>query len=154
MNSPATLVPLWTRDQHEGGCSPLLVQTSPPFSPLMTRDCSPIIPLHFTHSLQTSGGVDHVGYFSSNTYSSLVVQSWVAKRLGGRCVWSQYCSWSVCKGRQDGISGCSCIRYTWRRGIDDREYLAVPYGLCKIWSFHGGDYEECRFLGYYAVWHL
>jgi hypothetical protein len=20
--------------------------------------------------------------------------------------------------------------------------------LCKIWGFHGGDYEECRFLGY------
>jgi hypothetical protein len=18
---------------------------------------------------------------------------------------------------------------------------------CKVWSFHGGDYEECRFLG-------
>jgi hypothetical protein len=21
-------------------------------------------------------------------------------------------------------------------------------GLCKIWGFHGGDYEECRLLGY------
>jgi hypothetical protein len=20
--------------------------------------------------------------------------------------------------------------------------------LCKIWGFHGSDYEECRFLGY------
>jgi hypothetical protein len=20
--------------------------------------------------------------------------------------------------------------------------------LCKIWGFHGGDYEECRLLGY------
>jgi hypothetical protein len=20
--------------------------------------------------------------------------------------------------------------------------------LCKIWDFHGGDYEECRLLGY------
>jgi hypothetical protein len=25
---------------------------------------------------------------------------------------------------------------------------------CKIWSFHGGYYEECRFLEYYAVWLL
>jgi hypothetical protein len=24
--------------------------------------------------------------------------------------------------------------------------------LCKIWGFHGGDYEECRLLGCYAVW--
>jgi hypothetical protein len=20
--------------------------------------------------------------------------------------------------------------------------------ICKIWGFHGGDYEQCRFLGY------
>jgi hypothetical protein len=26
--------------------------------------------------------------------------------------------------------------------------------LCKILSFHGGDYEECRLLGCYAVWLL
>jgi hypothetical protein len=26
--------------------------------------------------------------------------------------------------------------------------------LCKIWGFHGGDYEECRLLGYYAVYLL
>jgi hypothetical protein len=28
--------------------------------------------------------------------------------------------------------------------------------LCKIWAFHGGDYEECRLLGCYAVktWNL
>jgi hypothetical protein len=24
----------------------------------------------------------------------------------------------------------------------------------KIWGFHGGDYEECRLLGCYAVWLL
>jgi hypothetical protein len=28
------------------------------------------------------------------------------------------------------------------------------YWLCKIWGFHGGDYEECRLLGCYAVWVL
>jgi hypothetical protein len=26
--------------------------------------------------------------------------------------------------------------------------------LCKILSFHGGDYEECRLLRCYAVWFL
>jgi hypothetical protein len=26
--------------------------------------------------------------------------------------------------------------------------------LCKIWGFHGGDYEECRLLGCYAGWLL
>jgi hypothetical protein len=26
--------------------------------------------------------------------------------------------------------------------------------LCKICGFHGGDYEECRLLGCYAVWLL
>jgi hypothetical protein len=26
--------------------------------------------------------------------------------------------------------------------------------LCKISGFHGGDYEECRLLGCYAVWLL
>jgi hypothetical protein len=26
--------------------------------------------------------------------------------------------------------------------------------LCKIWCFHGGDYEECRLLGWYDVWLL
>jgi hypothetical protein len=26
--------------------------------------------------------------------------------------------------------------------------------LCKILRFHGGDYEECRLMGCYAVWLL
>jgi hypothetical protein len=26
--------------------------------------------------------------------------------------------------------------------------------FCKISGFHGGDYEECRLLGCYAVWLL
>jgi hypothetical protein len=26
--------------------------------------------------------------------------------------------------------------------------------LCKIWGFHGGDYEEWFLLGCYAVWLL
>jgi hypothetical protein len=26
--------------------------------------------------------------------------------------------------------------------------------LCKIWDFHGGDYEEWCLLGCYAVWLL
>jgi hypothetical protein len=24
--------------------------------------------------------------------------------------------------------------------------------LCKIWGYHGGNYEECRLLGCYAAW--
>jgi hypothetical protein len=27
------------------------------------------------------------------------------------------------------------------------------HNLCKIWSFHGGDYEECRLPGRWVVWH-
>jgi hypothetical protein len=31
-------------------------------------------------------------------------------------------------------------------------YVFEPkYVLCMIWDFHGGDYEECRLLGCYAV---
>jgi hypothetical protein len=26
--------------------------------------------------------------------------------------------------------------------------------LCKIWGFHGGDYEEWCLLGFYVVWLL
>jgi hypothetical protein len=26
--------------------------------------------------------------------------------------------------------------------------MRMPYKLCKIWGFRGGDYEECRLLGY------
>jgi hypothetical protein len=26
--------------------------------------------------------------------------------------------------------------------------------LCKVWGFNGGDYEEWRLLGCYAVWLL
>jgi hypothetical protein len=26
--------------------------------------------------------------------------------------------------------------------------------LCKIWSFHGDDSEECSLLGCYTVWLL
>jgi hypothetical protein len=28
------------------------------------------------------------------------------------------------------------------------------YTRCKIWGFHGGDYEEWCLLGCYAVWLL
>jgi hypothetical protein len=26
--------------------------------------------------------------------------------------------------------------------------------ICKLWGFHGGDYEECRLIGCYALWLL
>jgi hypothetical protein len=41
-----------------------------------------------------------------------------------------------------------------------REHITSPLQsparlkLCKIWCFHGGDYEECRLLACYAVWLL
>jgi hypothetical protein len=28
------------------------------------------------------------------------------------------------------------------------------WDICKIWGFHGGDYEEWCLLGCYAVWLL
>jgi hypothetical protein len=33
-------------------------------------------------------------------------------------------------------------------------YTAIIIVLCKIWDFHGGDYEEWFLLGCYAVWLL
>jgi hypothetical protein len=30
----------------------------------------------------------------------------------------------------------------------------ITFLQCKIWGFHGGDYEEWRLLGYYTVWLL
>jgi hypothetical protein len=32
--------------------------------------------------------------------------------------------------------------------------LFAQYVKCKIWGFHGGDYEQLRLLGCYAVWLL
>jgi hypothetical protein len=32
--------------------------------------------------------------------------------------------------------------------------LPIQLMLCKILCFHGSDYEECRLLGYYAMWLL
>jgi hypothetical protein len=32
-----------------------------------------------------------------------------------------------------------------------KESIIIP---CKIWGFHGGDYEEWCLLGCYAVWLL
>jgi hypothetical protein len=53
----------------------------------------------------------------------------------------------------------------WRRVVlvrtdDSKERIATratvaTYLLsCKIWGFHGGDYEEWCLLGCYAVWLL
>jgi hypothetical protein len=35
--------------------------------------------------------------------------------------------------------------------VGTSEMIIVTCFLCKIWGFHGGDYEEWRFLGCYAV---
>jgi hypothetical protein len=32
--------------------------------------------------------------------------------------------------------------------------ISSNYAKRKIWGFHGGDYEEWRLLGCYAVWLL
>jgi hypothetical protein len=34
------------------------------------------------------------------------------------------------------------------------EYCRKNRHLCKVGGYHGGDYEECRLLGCYAVWLL
>jgi hypothetical protein len=45
--------------------------------------------------------------------------------------------------------------YSW---FNDLMFNTVSYKtfqkLCKIWGFHGSDYEEWRLLGCYAVWIL
>jgi hypothetical protein len=41
----------------------------------------------------------------------------------------------------------SCLKYCIPiSGIHQRHWLS--FSLCKIWGFQGGDYEECRLLGY------
>jgi hypothetical protein len=44
-------------------------------------------------------------------------------------------------------------RATWRNIPEDTIlYANKVYGKCNIWGSHGGDYEECRLLGCYALW--
>jgi hypothetical protein len=31
------------------------------------------------------------------------------------------------------------------------EHVEKQYSVCRIWGFHSGDYEECRFLECDAV---
>jgi hypothetical protein len=45
---------------------------------------------------------------------------------------------------QANSHSASLKRETWEKLEDS----------CKIWGFHGGDYEECLLLGSYAVWLL
>jgi hypothetical protein len=46
-------------------------------------------------------------------------------------------------------------RYYWR-SIAASLHLLISQtkGTCKVWGFHGGDHEDCRLLGCYAVWLL
>jgi hypothetical protein len=47
------------------------------------------------------------------------------------------------------------LEFDWLQSILHRGRIVWTYLiLCKIWGFHGGDYEEWRLLGYYAVWLL
>jgi hypothetical protein len=41
---------------------------------------------------------------------------------------------------------------TWGDFEGNIQMIYLPY--CKIWGFHGGDYEEWCRLGCYAVWLL
>jgi len=43
-----------------GGCFPVLVASSLFLSYLLTRVCSPVIPLQFMHSLKTVGGDENI----------------------------------------------------------------------------------------------
>jgi hypothetical protein len=67
--------------------------------------------------------------------------------------------WSSCSEKYESHCPCkelnsSCPLCSW-----SHKYLPVTtelhqINLCKICGFHGGDYEEWRLLGCYAVWLL
>jgi hypothetical protein len=44
--------------------------------------------------------------------------------------------------------------YLWGRSCHWSKFLPNTSVFCKIWGFHGGDYEEWCLLGCYAVWLL
>jgi hypothetical protein len=47
------------------------------------------------------------------------------------------------------------VKFSWYSdGLDDRGYIPDSLERCKIWDFHGGDYEERCLLEWYAVWLL
>jgi hypothetical protein len=57
------------------------------------------------------------------------------------------------------LSSPSIIQGWYNRSINVRSNSALGYTQAKmkkskISGFHGGDYEEWRILGYYAVWLL
>jgi hypothetical protein len=54
---------------------------------------------------------------------------------------------------------CRLLRYKNPvRTSQETHYVSVTESnrlmLCKIWGFHGSDYEECRFVGCYDPWFL
>jgi hypothetical protein len=42
----------------------------------------------------------------------------------------------------------SCHERVLLHGIFWKSHIIELQRFCKIWGFHGGDYEECRLLGY------
>jgi hypothetical protein len=45
------------------------------------------------------------------------------------------------------------INSAWE-SIRENNKISTKESLCKIWGFHGGDYEEWCLLGCYAMWLL
>jgi hypothetical protein len=43
------------------------------------------------------------------------------------------------------VADCSGTLKTTRENIGK---MHLNFVMCKIWGFHGGDYEGCRLLGY------
>jgi hypothetical protein len=61
------------------------------------------------------------------------------------------------EGRAGGFCWCISwlsLHYWWWRPYIPPNFLSTFTGLCKIWGFYGGDYEEWCLLGCYAAWLL
>jgi hypothetical protein len=61
--------------------------------------------------------------------------------------------WDQGKPRKTLIEECRLLGYKppVRTSQDTHYVSATEFSrlmICKIWGFHGGDYEECRLLGY------
>jgi hypothetical protein len=56
--------------------------------------------------------------------------------------------------RLPGIASLSYSLSSFGGGAEERWSYRKEIVFCKIWGFHGGDYEAWCLLGCYAVWFL
>jgi hypothetical protein len=79
-------------------------------------------------------------------------------RCFGRCFKGS--SFRIVTGYSLDDGGIGVVLLTWSRSVSlprrpDRLWGTCSlFSNCKIWGFHGGDYEEWCLLGCYAVWLL